>query len=185
MANAKRKARADLALVASLAAVALVLLANIVWVDLSAAGSGERADAGTQRAFHVLGAAALVALAGAVLFWVVQHARGRPPAPEATGTEALLGIAERAGDYLRGLYLLLWVAGAYLVAFGFVLIPFGDALGIAYQAVAPSSGFSEWIALLLGGFWAATFVVWLVYLVRVRREWRRWRGRIEASAFHA
>lgn len=176
---------ANTGLLVSLAAIALILIMNVVWVDLTAAGTGQRADADTQEVFHVLGTLALTVLAASVILWVFTQKRRDPVATRTEGTEALLGLAERAGEYLRGLYLLLWLAGAYLLAFGFILIPFGDNLGIAYQDIAPRTGFgfSSWIALLLGSFWMATVIVWLVYLIRVGQEWRRWRAQVQNLSF--
>lgn len=171
--NMQPKKLANRALTVCLGAVALVLVLNIVWVDLSAAGTGTPADPDIQRLFYVLGGAALLSLAGAAVFWIATQARGHQEKPQSTGSEALVQIADRARDYLRGMYMLLWVIGAYLIGFGFVLIPFGDNLGNAYQNIAPSTFFSQWIALLLAGFWIATFVIWIAYLVRVRREWNR------------
>lgn len=167
------KKLANRSLITCLAAVTLVLFLNILWVDLSSAGTGTPADPDIQRFFYIAGGTALVALAASVVFWIAVQAQARQEPPQSTGSEALLQIAERARDYLRGMYMLLWVIGAYLIGFGFVLIPFGDNLGNAYQDIAPSTFFSQWIAMLLTGFWIATFVIWAAYLVRVRREWHR------------
>lgn len=171
-----------IAMMCCLAALLISIIANVVWIDSYQDGvlngvpqfenSAEDRHTG-QATFYAIDWIASFATAAATVVWVVARARATR-APVQAGAEGLVHLVGRAEGYLRGLRAILWIAGAYILLFGFVLIGFTDELGISYQDHSVGD-WASWIGLFVGVFWLVSFAAWLTYLVAVTRELRRWR----------
>jgi hypothetical protein len=171
-----------IAMLCCLAALLVSIIANVVWIDSYAKGisndvpqfSNSAQDRSNgQATFYAIDWMVGVGALATTAVWVVARLQtARAPVQE--GGEGLVHLVTRAEGYLRGLRGLLWVAGGYILLFGFILVPFTDELTISYQDHSVA-GWSGWIGLFVGIFWLVSFVAWLTYVVAVTRELRRWR----------